>query len=421
MDQKTFQAVLYVFFGILFLGGFLSLSLYGYFKKAEQDEGRSATVFPNIVIWGTFDAKEMAVVSKQLSRGRGEDKGYNNVRYVEKDPSTVRSAFIQAAATGQAPDLLLLDHRTLLTLRENLRVIPFSAFPLAQYQRTFIPASDQFVVQGGYLGFPFLADTMVLYYNENLRLRDGIKDIPTTWSEFSSGALASVIKRHQATDRSVIPLGSYSNYQHAIELLSALVLQTKESDAGLTAPALQEALEFYTSFSNLRSSVFTWNVSLPQARDLFVANNLIFYPGFISEYQELIRSNPNIVVRVAPIPQIGSGATPVTPAVIHTLGIAATSKQPTAALSVILDLLSILQEEETGFLDRFPAPPALQGFYPDAESDVTETIFISSLFDARAIPLTPEQQRQLITILQEIVVGSRSYASGVETLLRFYQ
>ena len=262
MEQKTFQTAIYVFFGVLFLGGFLSLALYGYFKKVEQEEVGTATSVPDIVIWGTIDRRQVSPIIRQLSTRQSPDKKYGSLSYVEKDPDTIRNAYVKAVALGNSPDLLLLDHPTLLTLTDTVRLIPFSYLPLAQYQQIFIPAADLLVRErGGYLGFPLLADTMVLYYNENLRLRDGIHDIPTRWSDFTDDTLAAIIKERRETDRSVIPLGAYSNYRNAVDLVSALVLQAKESDAGLTAASAENALRFYTSFANPRSSVYAWNVS----------------------------------------------------------------------------------------------------------------------------------------------------------------
>ena len=305
MDQRTFQISVYVFFGVLFLGGFLSLSLYGYFKKVEQEKVDIAAALPRITIWGTIDAASIRPIVRQISSQKSPDKRYSALSYVEKDPRTVHDEYTKATALGRAPDLLLLDHATLLALSNTLRTIPFSYFPYAQYERTFLPVAKQFVTRAGYLGFPFLADTMVLYYNENLRRRAGIRDLPVVWSDFTEGEMAAVIEEYRETDRSVIPLGAYDNYRHAVDLLSALLLQARESsDDGLTRKTAEKALEFYTSFANPRASVYGWSRSLPDARDMFIADDLLFYPGFVSEYQEIVRANPNIVIRVAPLPQI---------------------------------------------------------------------------------------------------------------------
>ena len=159
----------------------------------------------------------------------------------------------------------------------------------------------------------------------------------------------------------------------------------------------------------------------------------------MSEHEELVRANPNVVVRAAPLPQfvdtpqsrqivnaapfpqLVDETTIVTPAILHALAIPAAAPSSVSSLAVIFDLLGIFQDADNDFSAIFSIPPAIRGYYPDETSTVTETVFINSLFAARAVPLTPRQRQQVTGLIQGVVVGSRSVSGGVDTLLRLYQ
>ena len=130
MEAKYFQIILYIFFGLLILVGFGTLALYGYLNKdAVQNQGQAAV---DVRMWGTIAEQEIQPIIKQLERI--PNAPYRSITYTRKNPVTVRNEYIEAIAVGEQPDVLLLDHTTLLNLEETLQTIPFSYYPLAQYQ-----------------------------------------------------------------------------------------------------------------------------------------------------------------------------------------------------------------------------------------------------------------------------------------------
>ena len=264
METKIFHIVLYVLFGAFIVIGFGSVGIYGYLKKDENlPERQGADV--TVEIWGTVPSSEVEPVMRQLNRR--QEKMYAKLTYTQKNPLTVRNEYIESIAVGSQPDLLLLDHATVFAVRETIQTIPFSYFPLAQYQGFFAQPAEVFVQPDGYLALPFLMDTMVLYYNENLRLREHITVIPTVWSSFTLGGYQRIIGEYRESGKALIPLGGYGNYGNAVDLFTALMLQTKESPSGLTHDTVRDALTFYRSFADPLLSVYTWNTSLPGRAD----------------------------------------------------------------------------------------------------------------------------------------------------------
>ena len=71
----------------------------------------------------------------------------------------------------------------------------------------------------------------------------------------------------------------------------------------MSRPPADAALEFYTQFANPARPVYTWNRSLANDRNAFLAEDLALYFGFGSEYAGLRAGNPNLNFDAAQVPQ----------------------------------------------------------------------------------------------------------------------
>ena len=428
MKSNTFQIILYVVSGILIVIGFGSLAVYGFLQKEEQDlVSEEQTV--RVLMWGTLDGSAMGSITNQLSGRSG--KIYSAITYVEKNPATVLEEYKDAVVYNKAPDMLLLDHETIFNLKETLWTIPLTLFPSSQYQRVFIEAADIFKIEDGYLAIPFLSDALVLYYNKNLFDRNGIPEPPETWNELTTKQYTDIIAKYRKSDKTLIPMGAYGNYKNVIDLFIAIVLQVKESEGKITQEAIESIVNLYTKFADTRSSVYSWNIAFPNARDMFIGNRLIYYPGFISEYRDLRRANPNIVVRVASLPQFSDGPE-VTPTKLYGFAIPKASRVPRAAQQLAVDMIGTFYRtnEKTGTLEiqksstmtkLFPLPPAIRHYYPDEETEDPHATFIETLATNRSIYLTPEEKNILRQTLRAVTVGSTTIEAGAETILTLFE
>ena len=415
METKTFQIILYVVFGLFVLVGFASLAGYGALQRNASSANSQAQA-PDILIWGTIDSREMRVIVTQL-----KNPSYDKISYLEKNPETFRDEYLEAISVGAQPDLVLVDHNTIETLQDTLRTIPFSRFPRANYTASFIPAAELFVRRDGYIAIPFLVDTMVLFYNENIRLSSGIRSAPSAWSELASLPYQSVITNLQETGRSLIPLGAYANYRHAQNLFLALVFQVQSTPEGLTEESLADVLRYYASFARQESSVYTWGVSYPDARSLFVANSLFFYPGYISEWRNLRRANAHIPIRVAPLPQIDRDGVPATPATIYGFGLSAFGKYPAPSLAAAFDIIGVLYDENNNLSELFSLLPARSGYSLGDDATLTNQVFANTLFAARSIALSPADRSLVTQVLRDVVIGTTSEKDAAATLLPLFQ
>ena len=430
MEKNTFQTILYVVFGLLVLIGFGSLAVYGLLQRDTKPA--KPEVLVNLTVWGTLDENEMTNITKQLNRKRG--KSYSTITYREKNPQTIIDEYKDAIIARRAPDLLILDHNKMFDFAGALRSIPFTQFPVAQYQQTFIQAADIFKGGNGYFALPLWADPMVLYYNENLRLRNDIQELPAHWSDLTAKQYTEIAERYRKIDKTVIPLGAYGNYNNAADLIGALILQVRESETGLEGGAVSDILRFYKSFADPKASVYVWDRAYPDAREMFIGDRLIYYPGFVSEYADLRRANPNIVVRATALPQFSKEegtATAIVPARMYGVGITAETGVPTIALEAAFDVLgSFYYYDDAGarriqpssaMMRLFSLPPALSRYYADETATATEAAIIESLFPARSIYLTEEERQTVEEILRGVVTGTFSIGEASTALQRIFR
>ena len=487
MEKERFQIILYVVFGFLIVVGFGSLALYGQLKKNEKSPPSSQADRPDqqralvqVLVWGTLDAGSVNPVFRLL---RGDaNKGYDSVRYVEKDPESIEDEYVRVLAYDeQAPDLFILESGEVSDFESLLTAISFGQHPitsLAEYQQIFIPSaatflrSDRYGRIAGYIALPFLLDSMVLYYNRNLQLQNNIRDyeLPKLWSDFTNDAYQALIKKYKNTDTAVAPFGAYGNYANAPYLLAALVLQAKEAGG----VSVSDVLTFYTNFANARSSVYTWSEAFLKARNMFVGGRLLFYPGFASEYEGLRRGNPNMVVRAVPLPQLSAEHIQVVPARLYAFAVPEKSRQFNAAIRVAHDIAGIAADKPLRIFNAVLLPPPVRGRIgtgpipcttndqcPSESCDLDsgscvlfppgfrcshdaqclsnscsairgtcdpvpqrvadEKVFIDSVFPSRGVSLSPGEQASLLESIRGVVTGVRTPSRVVETVQKLFQ
>jgi len=111
-------------------------------------------------------------------------------------------------------------------------------------------------------------------------------------------------------------------------------VQAALTQGGGSSQAAQNALRFYTEFANPAQSDYTWNDSLPNARQAFASGELAMYIGYASEEGLIRATNPNLNYAVAPVPQIRGATNAIDGGAVYALAIPKTAKNGTGALTV---------------------------------------------------------------------------------------
>lgn len=312
MKISLFKGILFGVFGLAALIGLFVFATY-----TSNNSGSSAV--GTVVIWGTLPEAGMQAT---LIAAAQIDPTLKGVSYVQKNAATLSTDLAAAIATGNAPDAVLSSQEELQSLAKFISPVPFSALSANTFTNAFVEEGNIFTVPGGagYFGIPFLVDPLVLFSNRSILSSAGIAKPPATW-EALVGLVPSVaiLTPSRQITRGLIALGTYDNVKNARGILSALFLQqgiplssytasgNLAANLGLNTPSGTApgpaVLGFYTQFTDASKVSYTWNASLRNSQQSFLAGDLALYLGFVSEARYLRAANPNLNFIVSPLPQ----------------------------------------------------------------------------------------------------------------------
>jgi ABC-type glycerol-3-phosphate transport system substrate-binding protein len=365
MDKSSspFQIIL---IGVFIFAAVVGVIIFAAFTNSSNNSAVKAT------IWGTEPEADI----KNLLAAVDPQKKTMDVTYVQKNVDTYESEFVNALAEGKGPDIVMIDDSKLFSWRAKLQPITFKTLPQRTFTDTFIDSANIFMTADGIYALPFNVDPLVMYWNKTMFNNAAIVQPPKTWQQLSS-QIPSLTERTDRSEiiRSAVALGESSNINHSKEIFINLMLQGGnnliEYDPNVTryvstvdVPSLsgvnvfEGTTNFYTSFSNPNNERYSWNRSLVNSRDAFIAGNLAMYFGYASEYPVLQRKNPNLDFDVTLMPQDenrASGIQATSYAKISALAMVKQSRNQAAALSVMTQLVSLASQTELSKINNLPS------------------------------------------------------------------
>lgn len=411
--MKNVSIIQVVLIGISVVAIFAAVIMFALFKGNGSSSNSGS-----IILWGTISQNTFSSVLGNLS----DPKQVEGLQYVEKDPLTFESDLLKAIAEGTGPDLVLLNEKQIISNQKRITLIPFDSFPLRDYQDLFLSQSSLLVTQEGVLGYPFLVDPLVLYYNKDTLNDAGFSKPPQTWTEVL--AITPILTQKDSSfniSKSAIALGSFDNITNAKDIFWTLVLQAgnpvikrelgsqeqKEfynsvfnDNLNFTLNPSYAATNFFTQFSNPTKTIYSWNRSLPSSQTMFVSGDLAFYIGKASELPTIKRLNPNLNFDVALMPQSQSSPRKVTYGSMYVLAIPRTSSDTTGAMNMMNVLIST--EAQTDFAKALGISSVRKDLL--SISDVTnlyENVFNRSAIISQGV-LEPESSKTSDIIKQII-------------------
>ncbi len=320
---------LLVFSGAIPLGG----------DKADKGQG-------TVVIWGTIRA---GVVNPLLEELNNLNQTFL-ITYEEKNPDTFDKELLEALASGSGPDMYFLPDNLVYHYGNKVLPVPYSSFSLANYQGSFVSASDVFLTPSGISAFPIFVDPMVMFYDRNILDTNNVVYPPRTWDDLVSLVPTLTVKDNaNRISKNTIALGHSSNISNYKDILSMMFLQSGSKVvkfgegryvSDLDSNSNASMLDFYTGFADPQKSGYSWNKSFPDSRDYFSTGNLAFYLGYASDLSSLVNKNPNQNILVAEVPQLKDATFKATMAHVTGLAISAFSKNQNTAFIVLNQLTS---------------------------------------------------------------------------------
>lgn len=347
--MKPFQAVILVAFGILALGSVFLVASFS---------GVGGNTIGKVSLWGSLPESVMEEVIREVDRAQD---GFEGVSYREIPPEAFTATLVEAIAAGRGPDLIIFPASSVVGERDKVTPISYRTVPRRDFQDAFIEAGEIFLVDEGVIGLPFYVDPYVLYWNRTLFSEAGIARPPRYFDEFADLAprLSKATEGGTLT-QSAVAFGEWGNVNHAKEIFTSLMVGlgnsviaknedgvyvatlTERNDNGVSAT--ESALRFYTDFADPVKNTYSWNRSLPNSRDAFLAGTLALYIGRASEVFTLRSGNPNLNFDVAPYPLVRDGAT-ANPTDLYALSLPRGAANQKGALALAVALSSAAAQQ----------------------------------------------------------------------------
>lgn len=412
-SDKFFLIVSMIIFSVLGVTGVLAIALF------QEDEGTGSREIEikDLVVWGVLPER---FVVPLLDQAEIPGVTLSKVTYKEMPIEEFKKKFVEALASGEGPDLVLIPHEHILEQAKanRLLTIPYNVFPRSTYEGFFVDAAKVFLQKDGILATPLLADPMVLYYNKTIENRELVRALPTRWSDLIP--LTRIVQRGTlgVINQSLIPLGAVQNYKHTKELISLLIYQSvrhypqaevnlygRRFDTIVSFPESARALKFYSEFADPSLKAYSWNESFQDARQVFTRGDLLLYPGFVSELEIIRQTNKNLRFGIAPMPyETGEYAQPSSFVRLYGLALPKTSRYP----DYLLQAIAQASVYEPKWFESKTLPSALrEPVLPKPEQDATKKAILDAVFSGIAwYDPAPQQTRSIFqTAVNNLVLN----------------
>ena len=297
------------------LAGILTISGCG----CKQANPKQYTL--NLEVWGLFDSadtyQDIFDTYKKINPNIGE------ITYRKMSADTYRKDIVDAMASGQGPDIILIHNNWVPSLEDKIYPAPAGILNEQKFRKDFVDvAAQDFIVDGGIYAVPLSVDSLGLYYNKDLFNEAGITSPPTNWDEFIEDArkMTKIDINGQIT-QSGAAMGTSANINRTTDILNLLMLQNKTdmidvagkkatfdkyiSQGNASFAPGENALNFYTQFANRSSSTvpYTWNPSLHYSIDAFSEGTLGMMFNYSWQMPVIESKSPKLNYAVAPVPQ----------------------------------------------------------------------------------------------------------------------
>lgn len=348
-NLSKFQLILSAIFLVAIFVGVITLAL--------SRSNSANNTLPKVTIWGIFTEEQFREIN---SAGSNETR--INANYVYKNPATMYGQYLEAVASGNSPDLLIISQADLYKYKGKTVTIPYASYSERTFRDSFIEGTEVLLAPEGVEAFPVATDPLVMYWNRDILNTAGFLRPPIYWDEMYIFSEKVTVKDNDLNIiKSAVALGEYNNINHAKDILSALIYQSGgrvvfrnggKLESGLNYsfgkplnPTFA-SLNFMFQFSDPKKSTYSWNKGLRDSKTMFISGDLALYFGYASEISEIQSKNPNLNFDVSLLPQERGGGVPTTYGKYIVITPLATSPRLAAAYSV----LGVLTDSTTSAL-----------------------------------------------------------------------
>lgn len=311
--QFSKKQVIIVLAGVLVVGGL-------YFGITSNLRKDTAPPKIKMTIWGPLNERpafDQMIGAYRLKRDNVE------VLYEPQNPDTYYEKLVNAIAVGNAPDLVLIDNRSLALQKDKLaplyvgyvyptmqQPIPFS---ITEFKGLFPTVAEQdFTESAAVYAVPLYIDTLALLYNKNSFDQAALAQLPVTWTDVQNYVpyLLNMNENGQIIKAAAAIGGTDDNVKNGMDLLQLILMQSgsEMTDAGRTRVTLagqegKAGFNFYLSFANAASPAYTWNNLQPYSLDSIASGRVAMLFGYRDDLLAIKKKSPFASLGVAPMPQ----------------------------------------------------------------------------------------------------------------------
>ncbi|MCR4263597.1 MAG: sugar ABC transporter substrate-binding protein [Candidatus Roizmanbacteria bacterium] len=291
-----------------------------------------------LTYWGLWEPED--VMQTVISDYERQHPNIHIV-YEQHSPIQYRERLQAAVERGDGPDIFRFHNTWVPMLTSELSPVPDSVMSNTDANAVFPKGVvDDLTLDNQLVGIPYGIDMLMLYYNVDMFESAGVSP-PQTWEEFSSAAEQLTIKNEVGQIMTAgAAIGTADNVEHFSDILGLIMFQNGVTFSDLSAPAANQALEFYSLFAIPPNNV--WDADQDNSVVAFASGQvaMIFAPSW---QIDIIRSvNPDLNFATASVPQL-AGGTPVGWGTYWVEGVSSKSAHKEEAFAFI----KYLSEKET--------------------------------------------------------------------------
>ncbi len=281
----------------------------------------------NLEIWGILD--ESTVYNDVIVKYKDLNPHVLDIKYRKFSQDTYKQELLDALASGQGPDIFLINNTWLPSFKNKLEPSPAGLINEQDMNSSFPDVvSADFLDAGNVYAVPLSIDSLQLYYNKDIFNAAGITSPPKNWQDFSND-VKTLTKLDSVGNisRAGVAMGTAQNVSRAEDALTLLMLQngavlpTKKGMAatidqgvsdqnGNIVQAGEQALGYYTQFArvstnaNIPNPFYAWNSRQGNSIEAFAAGKVAMMLNYSWQSSSIKAKNPKLNFAVAPVPQL---------------------------------------------------------------------------------------------------------------------
>lgn len=310
---------------------------------------------------------------------------------------------VNAIAAGRGPDIWEIPLEEIMMQLEKIQLIQAKSYPERTFRENFFDGAEVLLLPPDRtIGFPFLNDQLVLYWNRELFRSEAIAAPPKNWVEFVNFNERLTKKDDAGTIiQSGSALGNFKNIAHAKDILALLLLQAnnpivkiRTKTVGKTTAAylessiagnIQEAIpataatfRFFNQFADPRKTSYAWPPTMPEAQEAFIQGRLAMYFGYGSEMKTIKNKNPHLDFDIAPVPQISATSPQITYGRLTALVISKQSTPDQQLASWLFANHLIQPQIQKEIATQTLTAPVLRALLSKGSTDLIESVLYTS-------------------------------------------